>query len=82
MKINFKSLISLFLVVGAIFLAVSLFSNTTTDDDKFVYSDLKDLFNYDLVTSFVVDEKGVITVKYYNPQGDDEGNIQVNSATG
>ena len=82
MKINFKSLISLLLVVGAVFLAVSLFSENTSEDDKFVYSDLKDLFNYDLVTSFVVDENGVITAKYYSPERDSEGKIKVDTETG
>ena len=82
MKINFKSLISLVLVVGAIFLAVSLFSDSTDDSDQFVYSDLKELFNRDLVTSFVVDEKGIITVKYYEPERDGEGNIIIDTATG
>ncbi len=81
MKINFKSLISLVLVVGAIFLAVSLISDNTNKDDKFVYSDLKELFHHDLVTSFVVNEKGIITVKYYNPVRDEQGKISIDSAT-
>jgi len=71
MKINFKSLISLVLVVGAIFLAVTLISGKTKQEDEFVYSDLKELFHYDLVTSFVVDENGTIRVKYYEPERED-----------
>ena len=45
MKVNFKSLISLILVIGAIILAVSFLSPGQNNQDKFVYSDLKELFS-------------------------------------
>ena len=76
MKINFKSLISLILVIVGVILAVSLISNKTKQEDEFVYSDLKELFHYDLVTSFVVNENGTITVKYLEPERVD-GKIQL-----
>ena len=76
MKINFKSLISLILVVGAIFVAVTLMTTNTNKKDEFVYTDLVELFHYDLVTSFEVNEKGTITVKYLEPEKDEKGNIK------
>lgn len=75
MKVNFKSLISLVLVIGAIILAVSFLSPTKKDKDEFVYSDLVELFSNDLVKSFEVDETGTITAKYYKPKLDDNKNI-------
>ena len=75
MKVNFKSLISLILVVLAVFLAVTIFTSNSQDEEEFVYSDLKELFHYDLVTSFSVDESGKITVKYLEPVRDKDGNI-------
>ena len=79
MKVNFKSLISLILVIGAIILAVSFLSPGQNNQDKFVYSDLKELFSYDLVQSFEVDETGTITAKYYKPQRDENGNIKTDA---
>ncbi len=75
MKVNFKSLISLVLVIGAILLAVTFLSPVKNDKDEFVYSDLKELFEYDLVKSFEVDETGTITAKYYKPKLDESKNI-------
>ncbi len=75
MKANFKSIIMLLVMVLAVLLAVSIFSGNNNDEDKFVYSDLKDLFADDLVTSFVVDESGIITLKALKPIRDDNGNI-------
>ena len=63
MKINWKNIISLVLIVGAVIATVSLLDNSRREKDEFVYSELIQLFNDDLVYSFVVDETGVITVK-------------------
>ena len=75
MKANFKSIIMLLVIVMGVLLAVSMFSNSQGEEDAFVYSDLKDLFNEDLVTSFVVDESGIITVKALDPIRDEFGAI-------
>ena len=75
MKANFKSIIMLLVIVMAVLLAVSTFSGKSGDGDNFVYSDLLDLFNEDLVTSFVVDEGGLITVKAYKVKLDADKNI-------
>ena len=75
MKANFKSIIMLLVMVLAVLLAVSIFSGNNSDEDKFVYSDLKDLFTDDLVTSFVVDESGTITVKALKPIRDTAGDV-------
>jgi len=81
MKVNFKSLISLIVVIAAIILMVSLFNRSDSDEEEFVYSDLIDYFEYDLVTSFIVDDTGSITIKYVEPEKDENGNIKVDAAT-
>ena len=65
MKANFKSILMLLVIVLAVVLSVSYFSQEKKPVDEFVYSDLIDMLQDDVVTSFVVDENNVITVKAY-----------------
>ena len=75
MKANLKSIIMLVLIVGVFIVGVSMFGNSNKEKDEFVYSELIDLFEDDLITSFVVDQSGSITVKALKPKLDDAGNI-------
>ncbi len=61
MKANFKSIIMLVVMVAAVLISVSLFSNEKSDEFK--YSELLEMFEEDLVTSFTVDENGTIELK-------------------
>ena len=63
MKINWKNIISLVLIVGVVLVVVSLFSQNNAQEDRFVYSELVDMFEEDRVYSFVVNEDQEITVK-------------------
>ena len=76
MKVNFKSLISLIVVVVGIFLAVTLLSGDLGSQDEFGYSDLVSLFEQDFVTSFVVDETGTIEVEALKPQRNEDGTVK------
>lgn len=73
MKANLKSIAMLIVIVLAVLISVSLLSNSTNKKDEFVYSDLVQLLKDDMVTSFVVDENNVITVKAYSYQKDPNG---------
>ena len=73
MKANFKSIIMLVLIVGVFIVAVSMM-NQSKAEDEFVYSELVELFEEDLVKSFVVDENGTITVVAYKATLDESGN--------
>ncbi len=64
MKANFKSILSLILILGVVLVATSFFSERMKNDG-FIYSDLVDLFENDLVRDFVVDDKGKITLNAY-----------------
>ena len=75
MKINWKNIISLVLIVGAVLVAVSFFSQDKKNEDPFIYSELVEMFNEDIVYSFVVNESQEITVKTLVYSTDADGNI-------
>ncbi len=62
MKVNFKSILMLVLIIAIMIAAVSFFS-LPEDNKDITYSDLIELFEEDLVYSFTVDGNSVITVK-------------------
>ena len=82
MKANFKNIVMLLLIVCGVVFAVTYFSGDTRNKDDVVYSDIVELFEADLVTSFVVNESGIITMKHYVPQLDSENNYKKDDTTG
>ena len=72
MKANFKNIIILILIVGIVIVSASFIMDRSKDEDKFVYSDLVDLFEKDLVRDFVVDENGTIKLNAYIVTGQNE----------
>jgi len=70
MKANFKSILLLILMVGAIIVAVSFFSSQN-EEDNLVYSDVLKLLQDDKVASFVVDADSVMHIKLYERNEDD-----------
>ena len=75
MKANIKSILLLVLILAVIILAVSWFTNAFKDEEKFEYSDLIELFENDLVTSFNVDGDLAIKLKTYKPIRDENDKI-------
>ncbi len=73
MKVNFKSILMLVLIIAVIIASVSLFTRSG-DDEKFVYSDLVSLFDEDIVTSFTVDGNYTIIIKSLKYKTDKDGN--------
>ncbi len=71
MKVNFKSLILLVVIILLAIVAVSFFGARSKDEDRFTYSDLIALFEEDLVYSFVIDGDSVVTVNALQPDGED-----------
>ncbi len=63
----------LVLLIAVVLVATSLFNGNLNKDDKFVYSDLLELFEEDLVRDFVVNEKGEITLNAYVVTKNDDG---------
>ena len=73
MKKNLKSILWLVVAVLVVIFAVSFFNNDS-DEDKLVYSDIVTLFDDDVVTSFVIDAEGNMTIKAYKIETDANGN--------
>ena len=73
MKANIKSIILIIAVLAVIIGAVSIFTATIKTKEAFLYSDLVDLFDKDLVTSFDVDGKLNLTVKSLVVKVGDDG---------
>jgi polar amino acid transport system ATP-binding protein len=57
MKANLKSIVTLLIVFAVIIVSVSFITSNFKNGEKFEYSDLVELFENDLVTSFNVDGK-------------------------
>ena len=72
MKANFKSILSLILIIGVV-LVLSTLLEGRVNNDKFLYSDLLDLFEADLVRDFVVDDNGKITLNAYVVTKNEDG---------
>ena len=72
MKANFKNIIILILFIGIVIVTASFIMEKSNDEDKFVYSDLVDLFEKDIVRDFVVDEKGNIKLNAYIISGQND----------
>jgi len=75
MKVNFKSILLLVLVIIAVIAAVSLFNQANADKTDFTYGDLVQLFEEDKVISCVVDGESVVTVKSYEVTTDKDGKL-------
>ena len=75
MKANLKNIVMLLLIVGIVIVAASFLMENSRNEDKFVYSDLVDLFKQDVVRDFIVDEKGVMTLNALVPVKDASGNF-------
>ena len=75
MKVNYKSLIMVVVMLAFMILAVSVFSTPKGEEEEFTYGDLQKLFKEDLVYYFEVDGKSNINLKALQPEGvDDQGN--------
>ena len=75
MKVNYKSLIMVVVMLAFMILAVSVFSTPKGEEEEFTYGDLQKLFKEDLVYYFEVDGKSNINLKALQLEGvDDQGN--------
>ena len=75
MKVNFKSILLLALIVFAVIAAVSVFNEANADKTDFTYGDLVQLFEEGAVTSCVVDGDSIVTVKAFQVQTDVNGRL-------
>ena len=75
MKANIKNIIIFVIIVGIIIVVSSLAMDQSNKDEEFLYSDLIDLFEADLVRDFVVDENGKITLNAFVIKQNEDGSF-------
>ena len=73
MKANFKNIIILLLIIGIVIAGASFFMSKDNKEDKFVYSELVQLFEEDLVRDFVVDEHGNMKLNAFVVKTNEDG---------
>lgn len=71
MKVNYKSLILVLVMLAFLILGFTVFSNPGKDEEVFTYGDLQHLFKEDLVYYFEVDGKSNIHVEALQIEGTD-----------
>ena len=77
MKANIKSIILIVAIFAVVIAAVSIFTTAIKTKEEFLYSDLVELFDYDLVTSFDVDGKLVMAIEAIVAKRADDGSLAV-----
>lgn len=81
MKVNWRSVLTLLLLVVAVIIASTLMTRTATQTEQLEYSDLLAKFEKDYITDFEVDAYNKITVHYLTPRVDEHG-VDVKDAQG
>jgi cell division protease FtsH len=74
MKANFKNIFMLLFLVVAVIVGVSYFSNSLDKGDKFGYSDVIELFEKDMISSFTVDGNLEMKIWAIAPLTDEDNN--------
>ena len=76
MKANFKNIIILLVIIGVVIVGSSFLLDGQNQEGKFLYSDLVELFEKDLVRDFVVDENAIITLNAFVVKENDDGTYE------
>ncbi len=74
MKVNFKSLLLLGVIIVAMLVSVSLFNSAADEPEKFTYSDAIDNFENNMVYSFVIDGNSNLKLVLIRSEVDANGN--------
>ena len=73
MKANFKSIITLVLMIAVVIFAVSMFTSSTEEEEVFTYGDLIERLNDDSVKELTVNGESTVLVKAYAYATDENG---------
>ena len=65
MKANFKNIVVILIIIGVVIIGTSFLMEKNKDNDGFVYSDLIELFEADLVRDFVIDKEATIKLNAF-----------------
>ncbi len=65
MKANFKNILVILIIIGVVIIGTSFLMEKNNNNDDFVYSDLIELFEADLVRDFVIDKEATIKLNAF-----------------
>ena len=66
MKVNFKNIILLFVIVALMIVGVSIFNNITKQQDEVVYGEISSYFDKNIIKEIKIDENNLVTGVRYN----------------
>ena len=75
MKVNFKSVLLLVLIIFAVITTVSMYNEATMDKTDFTYGDLLQLLDEGAVKKCVIDGDSVVTIEAYEVKIDEDGKL-------
>lgn len=70
-----KRILTIVIAVVAVFVIFSMLSGLYEQQTALTYGEVQELLGEDAVTSFVVNDSGVLEIKAYTPKRDTEGNF-------
>ncbi|MBQ8690142.1 MAG: ATP-dependent zinc metalloprotease FtsH [Clostridia bacterium] len=76
MKFNFRSILLLVLIVVVVIAAFSYFSGALNKKDDLTYSEIIQMFEDDIIVSFVVKETSVLQLKTLTPKLNEDGSYE------
>ncbi len=80
MKINLKSILALFLIVGIIIFFVSYLNRNSKKTETLTYKEVIEMIDNDLVQEVKINGKLLMSVKALKPELNDDGSIQKDTA--
>ena len=77
MKVNFKNIILLIVIVALMIVGVSIFNGITKQQDEIVYGEIASYFDKNLITSIKIDENNLVTGTRYNLVTNNDGSMAI-----
>ena len=74
MKVNFKNIILLIVIVALMIVGVSIFNGISKKQDEIVYGEISSYFDKNLIKKIEIDENNLVTGERYNLVQDELGN--------
>ena len=76
MKSNFKSILFFIILIAVVIVGVSMVTSVFYRNDAVIYSDMMQMFEDDIVVSYVVDGDSVITLQALVPELNEDGSYK------
>ena len=77
MKVNFKNIILLVVIVALMIVGVSIFNSITKQQDEIVYGEISSYFEKNIIKSIKIDENNLVTGTRYNLVENEDGSVAI-----